>query len=172
MELKQESYLHFNDLKLLMDNYQNVVRLNTILLEQQKQIVELQKELVLNQRSILKDQGCMCERIDKVIGKIDLCSDNFKQIENCNKLLDADLHARFNDTITKVDNIRDSIDDVKLDMVKQHSGISLKLYGALGSSIAVILGLLTFLISTYDKFKILDNISDMLHKIMVFLKVV
>jgi len=159
---KSDNYLHFSDLKLLMDNYQNVVKLNTILLEQQKQIIELQKEILKNQNNILCEQTDICKKLNNVVTKMDICASHFKDIEDDYKSLDAALHSRFNDSTLKSDVIKESIDNINLDMVKQHSGISLKIYAAWGGSIAIILTLITLLTTSYSK---LESIIEMLQKL-------
>ena len=126
-----------NYLKLLMDNYQHVVQLNTILLEQQKQIVELQKEVVKNQESISKNQSNIYEKISGILpGGFKETNEN---IDNKYKCLDDAMHGRFDSTILKVEDTKTSVNSLNLDMVKQHSGITNKLYVALVGSAVVLL---------------------------------
>jgi len=169
-EPKENIYLHLSDLKLLMENYQNVVQLNTILLEQQKQIVDLQKEVVKNQENISKNQTDIYEKINAILPS------GFKEtnenIESSYKSLDSAMHGRFDATVIKVENTKSAVDTVKLDMVKQHSGITNKLYVALVGSAVIIISLLSLLITTYEKFKIMDNVHIMINKIMVFFKII
>lgn len=172
MDQKTDSYLHFSDLKLLMDNYQNVVKLNTILLEQQKQIIELQKDIIRNQAGIIKDQGSLYDKIEKVLTRLDSGTDQLKQANDNYKCLEGALHSRFDAAVIKVEDTKESIDNCKLDMIKQHSGISLRLYIALGGSIAIIITLITLLVSTYDKLSTIENIQNMIQKIMIGLNLV
>lgn len=172
MNQKSDSYLHFSDLKLLMDNYQNVVKLNTILLEQQKQIIELQKDIIKNQGGIIKDQDNLGDKVEKVITRLDLGTEQLKQVNENYKCLETSLHSRFDAAVIKVEDTKQSIDNCKLDMVQQHSGLTLRLYIALGGSIAIIITLITLLVSTYDKLNAIQNIQNMIHKIMIGLKLV
>lgn len=169
-------YLHLSDLKLLMENYQNVVQLNTILLEQQKQIVELQKEVVRNQGNISRSQTDIYDKIDGMISKVDLCPQSFKQtndnIEGKYKDLDSAMHGRFDSTVLKVESTKQAVDSVKLDMIKQHSGITNRLYVALVGSVVIILTLIGILTTAYEKVKIMENVSNMINKIMIFFKII
>jgi len=173
---KDAIHLHFSDLKLLMENYQNVVQLNTLLLEQQKQIIDLQKELVRSQTTISERQSKVHTNIDNLMNKVNSQHDTFVQLNNLvqSKASDMDtaFHGRFNTTDQKVDETKSTVSTLNVDMVKQHSGITNKLYVALGGSALIILALIGMLTTTLDKIKVLDQLHLMIDKIMIYLKIV
>ena len=176
MQDKEAIHLHFSDLKLLMENYQNVVQLNTILLEQQKQIIDLQKDLVKSQTTISDRQSKVYSNIDGLINKINAQNETFTQLNNLvqSKASDMDtaFHGRFNTTDQKVDEAKSIVTSMNLDVTKQHSGITNKLYVALVGSGLIILALIGLLTTTFERFKVLGNIHEMVDKIMHFLNVV
>lgn len=173
---KDTIHLHFSDLKLLMENYQNVVQLNTLLLEQQKQIIELQKDLVKSQTTISERQSKVYSNINDLINKIDSQTNTFVQLNNLvqSKASDMDLafHGRFNTTDQKVDEAKSSVTTMNLDMVKQHSGLTNKIYIALVGSGVIILTVLSLLVTAIERYKILGPIHDKIDSIMHFLKIV
>jgi hypothetical protein len=173
---KDAIHLHFSDLKLLMENYQNVVQLNTLLLEQQKQIIELQKELVRSQTTISSKQSQVNDNVNNIISKITAQNDTFIQLNNLvqSKASDMDIafHGRFNSTDQKVDETKSSVSTMNIDMVKQHSGLTNRIYIALVGSGVIILALIGMLTTLFEKFRDLGNIHEMIDKILVFFKIV
>jgi len=173
---KETIHLHFSDLKLLMENYQNVIQLNTLLLEQQKQIIELQKELVKSQTIISERQAKVYSNIDELVSKVNSQKDTFVQLSNLvqNKASDMDsaFHDRFNMTDKKVDDTKSAVSSMNLDMVKQHSGITNKVYIALVGSGLIVLSLLGMLTTYWEKMKLLEQLHQMINKMMIFFKIV
>lgn len=174
MPEKDAIHLHFSDLKLLMENYQNVVQLNTLLLEQQKQIIDLQKELVKSQTTISDRQSKVYSGINDLMNKVDSQHSTFVQLNNLVQSkaseLDVALHGRFNSTDQKVDETKTSVSSMNIDMVKQHSGLTNKIYIALVGSGLIILALIGMLTTSYEKFKILEHVHDVVESILMFLK--
>lgn len=169
-------HLHYSDLKLLMENYQNVIRLNTLLLEQQKQLIALQKELSKNQDVISDRQAKIRDRINKMIDKVDTQADIFKQTTSLIQVnyndLEKAMHDRFDSTVTKIEGSKNSVDLMNVDMIKQHSSITNKLYVAFVGSVLIILALIGTITSMFGKFKILEHVHEMLDKVMIFFKII
>lgn len=167
--------LHYHDLKLLMENYQNVIKLNTLLLEQQKQIIDCQKELLSNQKVISDRQSSIRDRVNKMLDKAELQADSFKQTLELSQAnysdLESAMHGRFDSTVTKIENSKGAVDSMNLEVVKQHSKITNKLYVALIGSALIILALIGMMVQTWEKFGLLQHVSSMLDKIMVFFKI-
>jgi len=169
-ESKETIHLHFSDLKLLMENYQNVVQLNTLLLEQQKQILDLQKELKNSQYSTSENQSKIFDKIENIIKSIESQSGSFQQTNSLVTNLDSALHNRFNSSDSKTEETKVAISSMNLDLTKQHSGIVNKLYVALVGSGLIILSLVGLLITTYEKLGIINHIHELVEKIVVILK--
>lgn len=177
-EQDEKLQLNYTDLRIVMETYQNVIQLNTLLVEQQKQILELQKELVKSQTSVSDKQFKINEKIESMIKKVEKETDNFhKEV----KELDAALHERFNSTEGSIHGRFDSTDgkvvetktlvnSMNLDMVKQHSGLTNKLYIALVGSGLIILALIGLLTTSVEKFSLLGHIHEMVEKIFTFMK--
>lgn len=172
-------HLHYSDLKLLMENYQNVIKLNTLLLEQQRQLLELQKDLAKNQNVISERQAKIRDKIHTMIDKVDnqyeKMTQTFPTIESSqivHKNIEDALHGRFDSTIIKIDNAKSAVDSMNLDMTKQHSGVTNKLYVALVGSALIILALIGMVTSMADKYRILHNMHEALDKIMIFFKII
>ncbi len=172
---KDTLQLHFNDLKLLMENYQNVVQLNTLLLEQQKQIIALQKELVQSQTTISDRQSKVNDKISNLISKADSQNNTFQQLNNLvqikTKDLDSAFHGRFDIEARKIDDTKALVNSMNLDMVKQHSGLTNKIYIALVGSGVIILALIGILTESLKDFKAIEVLHVMINKIMIFLKI-
>jgi len=152
--------LSYDNIRILMETYQNVVELNTILLEQHKQILNLQSKLVEKQDELAKNQKITCNQVNSINSKLDT---NYSEIKNETKDLESALHLRFNTAETKLEKIKDDIDSVKLDMIHQHAGISHKLYIALIGSVLIILTLIGMLMSGHidpSKTRTIDHFTN------------
>lgn len=157
--------LSFGDLKLLMDNYQNMIQLNTVLLEQQKHAIELQHDVIRRQENISVKQIKTCERLDVIINKIDLCVDGFQKTIETTKSSCSTVKSVI---VDKVDDTENKVDSLRLDIVNQHSKISNKIYVALGGSAVVILALVGLLMTAYGKYTILQEVHDMIQQMILF----
>jgi hypothetical protein len=160
-----DSPLKVGDLKLLMDNYQNVVQLNTILLEQQKKIIELQKELISKQEIASGKQDRICDRLDSVAEKLAICID---KIEKTNDVIYAACEGIEKNIISRVDHVDDSFSNFKLDTVKQHSGINKNVYIAWVGSATIIIALITLLISVFGKLDMIKEIHELVHELVKY----
>lgn len=157
--------LSFGDLKLLMDNYQNMIQLNTVLLEQQKHVIELQHEIIRRQDSISIKQNTTCNKLDNIATTLATCVSTLQEtIKNTTNSC-ADIESNLGN---KVGNTGNKVDSLHLDMVKQHSKITNKIYVALGGSVLVILALVGLLITAYGKYDVLTDIHEMVQRILLF----
>ena len=67
---------------------------------------------------------------------------------------------------------KSSVSTMNLDMVKQHSGLTNRIYIALVGSGIIILALIGMLTTDLDKIKFLYKLHLMIDKIMIFFKIV
>lgn len=181
MPEKNESalHLHYGDLKLVMETYQNVVQLNTLLVEQQKQILELQKEILKAQNTVSEKQYKINDRIERMIKNMEKETDNFHQevkgletaLHTRFDLVDSSIHGRFDLSDGKISDTKQSVDSMNLSMVKEHSGITNKLYVALVGSVLIVLALIGLLTTSLEKFSLIEHVHTAVEKIVLFLNI-
>jgi hypothetical protein len=161
---EQNESLKISDLKLLMDNYQNVVQLNTILLEQQKKLLELQQQLISKQNESATKQIRICDRLDTVAEKLGIC---IQKLEKTNDVVYAACEGIEGNILKRVDHVDDNFSSFKLDTIKQHTGINRNLYIAWIGTGTIILALISLLITAIEKFKLLEEVHTLLHQLVV-----
>jgi hypothetical protein len=178
-EKDENLQLNYTDLKIVMETYQNVIQLNTILAEQQKQILELQKELVKGHVLLSDRQQKITEKIDSIIKDIEKETVAFhKELS----LVTSDLHGRFNLSETnmlsrfdtsniKVVEVKDKVTKMNLDIVKDLGSLKNKMYVAYVGFGLIILTLLGVVIAAIERFSLIGHINEMVSKIITFLKI-
>ena len=172
-------HLHYADLKIVMETYQNVVQLNTILAEQQKQILELQKDLVKSQIIVSDKQQKINERIEGMIKEIEKETQKFhdelKQVSsdlhNRFNISETSMHSRFDITDGKIIESKGKLDKMNLDIVKDHGNLRNKMYVAYVGFGLIILTLLGIIVSAVERFSLIGHINEMVSKIITFLKI-
>lgn len=166
--MPDKSALTPEDIRLIMGNYQNVIQMNTILIEQQKQLLELQKQVLTKQDTISTNQNQAGGELKDIANKLDVCanasSDTNKSIQSsCEKLGDSlDNQLKSNE---------DKIDNLNVDLIKQHSGINKNIYIAWGGMASIVLGLVTLLLGMYERFEMLDDIQHLLENLAQYFNV-
>lgn len=157
---KDTSLLGLSDLRLLMDNYQNIVQMSTILLEQQKQVIDLQKNMLQKQDNISKQQYEVMNDIRTVVDKLDKCTIS---LVKSNESI-QDMYKQINNSIiVRSEKAEDKIEQLRLDSAKEHSGIVNKIYIAWGGTAAAIVSLASLFIVVYNKYDVVKDI----HKILI-----
>jgi len=127
---ENDNKLSRDDLFLLLESYKNTIQLNTTLCEQQKQI--------------LNKQNLVCDSITKILNEI-------KYLVKINTEIDYKGNQKL--VVDGIGNVKDKVDDVnntvklefsthKMDVIKDHSGITIKLYIAFGGMISIIITLI------------------------------
>lgn len=155
--------LGLSDLRLLMDNYQNIVQMNTILIEQQKQVIGLEKDILKKQDDTCKTQFFNENIINNMSNKIDNYAELLKNMNN--EMLD--LYAKLDKQIIEnSDELGDKINTIHIDNTKEHSSITNKIYIAMVASASVVLSLIALLVKTYEKYGIMSNIQEMLVEVL------
>lgn len=126
--------LNMQDLQLLLDSYKNTVELNTILVSQQKTLLEQHDQLITKQKEVCK-----------IIGD---CLDNVKN------------HAHELGNIKNLIEKSEEINTVKLS--SEHKHMNARIYGLGAGLVVIILSLITFVSKATEKLEILDNIARFL----------
>ena len=162
MAEENKSTLGLADLRLLMDNYQNIVQMNAILLEQQKQVVDLQKDILKKEDDISKTQIKVCNTMNNVASRLDVCADKFLNLTNNT----MNTYSKINDSILKnFDKVESKIESIHIDNTKEHSGITNKIYVGMVASGAAVVSLISLILVVYGKYEILSNIQNMVTEI-------
>lgn len=153
------------DIMLLMENYQNIMQMNTILQQQQKQLIDLQNKLVDKQEQILKDQGEVVRELASIGDKLLVCSKNLeetnKSIKNCCDNMEQSISG-------KLTSMNKGDEAWRLDVVKQHAGINKNVYVAWGAMGTIVLGTIALLITAYEKYAILEEVSKLINQLVQY----
>ena len=138
--------LDLTDLKIMMETYQNMVQLNTILVEQHKQILEFQQRLLIKLDNISTKQIEINDKLKSVVSEmVDLGID----IEKANECA----------TKSEISSVINT------------SGINRNIYIAWVGSFGIIASLITLFYTTINKFDTLKEINDMCIKILKHLNI-
>lgn len=158
----------FADLRMLLDYYQNIMQTNTIMLEQQKQLLITQKDMIRKGDDSFKHQMNFQSNMALVIDKTNLCIQNLSEMHN----IVTDVYTKLNNLITnKFDRIENKLEKININTTKDHGKISNKIYIALGGSITIILSLIALLNVVYSKYEIVKNIEKMTYDIFQYLNI-
>ena len=157
----------FIDLRLLLDNYQNIMQMNTVMLEQQKQLLISQKELIGKEEDTHINQIRFQSNMGSIIEKTNLCIQNLSEMHD----IVTDVYTKLNSLVTqKFDIIENKLEKIHISTIKEHGGISNKIYYALIGSVTVIISLVALLKVVYSKYEIIKNIEKMTYDIFQYLK--
>lgn len=151
--------LSFADLKLVMDNYQNLIQMNAIMLEQQKQVVDLQKDITKKHDDITKTQYQLYTTLEVIADKFETYNKNVTQFNNDAKTTFIQANDSIQGTMQTIDG---KIETVHIDNTKEFGKISNKIYVGMIGSAAIIVSLITLLMVVYDKYTIVSDIKEML----------
>ena len=158
------SYL---DLRLLLEHCQNIIQMNTIMLEQHKQLFSNQKDLISKNGNVSSNQIKCQSCLDSITEKINIYIQNMNGID---KSISA-IYEKINNLITnKLDNLEDKIDVVQTDNTKHHGRLINKFYVALGGTATIIISLIGMITMIYDKHKIIENIEKIVIEISKHVK--
>ena len=150
---------------LLMENYQNIMQMSTIVQQQQNQLIALQNKLATKQDSIAQKQDDSIHEMDKIAASIKVCSDNLaitnQSIITCCKSIEDIIGAKF-------EYLDISLNEWKVDNVKQHSAINRNVYIAWGAMGTIVLGVIALLITAYEKFALLDDVHKLLNQLIQY----
>jgi len=150
MALDQEN-LTLKDLDTLMKSYENSIKLSTIVLEQLKQIIEMQKELVGKHSDLSTKQKATCDSLTNVVNKLTELIDRFKEmkpdLENGHEHIQGDLKE-----------IKKLLTDQNLETVRNNSRILFRIHALGGAIGGAAVGLITIIVNLLSKGTTLDEI--------------
>ena len=152
-------HLNKEDLFLLMESYRNMITMHSTLVEQQKQIINLQNNMIKKQDEISLKQTKSCDQLSRITEKLGDCAENLSKtndnVQTSCTALDKSIGA-------SLDGVKDRISETKLEATKQHSGINLRIYVAMGAMATIIITILAMGGTLIEKFSLIHNMHDML----------
>ncbi len=161
------------DLYLVMESYRNNIALNTTLVEQQKQVMLLQndimdkqqelaevlKEISQNAKDILKKHEEVLKKSGETANKFEKCAEDIvckeSEIIKSQKDLDAMIEKTKTDLITSMKLDRSSC-------AQDHLALKATIKSVIGIFSAIVLGLIGLIATLFTKFNILDDFQKSL----------
>ena len=134
----QDKPMMFQDVTLLMEAYKNNIGLTTALLEQQKQVLIQQADIISNQKTINSELIVITKAIKDI---------QTSTLEKSNEI--------FKDVLT-------NYNDIRLEIVKENSTLKNMMYVAWIGCASIIASLITIIINMSSKFSILGAIANKL----------
>lgn len=150
-------HLNKEDLFLLMESYRNMITMHSTLVEQQKQIIDLQNNIIKKQDGISIKQTQSCDQLKIITEKLGQCAENLTKTNDTVNTSCNNLDKSFTSSI---DKLKTSVGDSKLELTKQHSGISTKVYVAMGLMGTIIIALVALATGLVDKYAMLQEVHD------------
>ena len=138
-----ENVLSRDDLFLMMKSYENSIRLNNTLLEQQKKLIDQHTDIIGNQ---IKANDMLTEHLTSIS----------KNTENCATFL-----------VGMKEDILEKITEHKEEDIKQFGQVRNKIYIAMGGSVLIILSLITLTISAFNKYGLIEEVQEILEQILL-----
>lgn len=150
------SYL---DLRLLLEQCQNIIQMNTIMLEQHKQLFSNQKDLINKIENISLNQIKCHSCLTLITEKINIYIHNMNDI---NKSIST-VYEKINNLITnKLNNLEDKINIIESDNIKHHSIFINKFYVAFGGTVTIIISLIGMITMIYNKHKVIEHVEQLI----------
>lgn len=147
----ETKHLSKDDLFLLMESYRNMTTMHSTLVEQQKQLMVYQSNMIQKQDEISSQQNAICNKLTRVAEKLEDC------IHILSKTKD--------DVSTKCTDIDDDLQKVAKELTEQHSGLNGKIYTSMGLMATIIIGLITMIYNLIDKYHLLNDMHITLTQI-------
>ena len=166
--MTENSSLGVDDIKLLMGHYQNTMQMTTILQEQQKQLITLQKDIIKKQDSLIDKQAENGNQLKAIAEKME---GYIVAIQRLNETIQNSCDALDDSIQAQLTSDREIFSRWKVDVVKQHSGINKNVYIGWGILTTIIISLVGMLISIYDKFSLLKEIHTILNHLAVYFNI-
>ena len=135
---EQDKSMKFQDVTLLMEAYKNNIVLTTALLEQQKQVLVQQVDIISNQKTINSELIVITKAIKDI---------QTSTLEKSNEI--------FKEVLT-------NYNDIRLEIVKENSTLKNMMYVAWIGCASIIASLITIIINMSSKFSILGAIANKL----------
>lgn len=154
--------LSSEDIKLLMGNYQNIIQMSTILLEQQKQLLSIQNQVLQKQEILTSDQNVTHTQLGGVNEKLEGCIKNIQSTHDTIQTSCVNIDKSISDKLT---DTKQQVQELKIDTVKQHASINKNVYIAWVGTGTIILALVGLLISIFDKYNTIDKIFEIVNQL-------
>lgn len=166
------------DLYLVMESYRNNIALNTTLVEQQKQVILLQNDIIDKQqeladvlKEISQNAKDLLKKQEEVLKESE---ESAKKFEKCAE----DIVCKEGDIIKTQKELETTLDKAKSDLIssmnldraacaQDHIALKGTIKSIIGTSAAIILGLIGLIATLFTKFNILDDFQkslDILNK--------
>jgi len=155
--------LNKDDLYLLMESYRNMIQMHSTLVEQQKQIIDLQNHILAKQDAIASKQTQSCDQLKGVAEKLEACAANLLKTNDTITSTSMSLDKTMSNGL---DLVKDKIGGGQLELTKQHSGINVRLYVAMGGMATIIIGLIGLLMALSGKFDLITEIHKAIHVLL------
>lgn len=163
-EFNIRSELGLSDLRLLMDNYRNIMQMNAVLLEQQKHVLELIQQLV-NKQDSLSTQALKADlHRDKIIEKL-------SDISKIHEIVKESHEKTSSMIMSKLDKAEDEAQNYSIKNTQEYHDITNKIYWAMGITAAAIVPLISLVIIVYNKYEIVGHIHDMLQQLLLYFNI-
>jgi hypothetical protein len=158
----QHSGLSPEDLKLLMGNFQNIIQMNTILVEQSKQLLAISRACSNRQENMVKDNSHVINQLKTISEKMEECANNLiatnKSVSESFKNMDGNFTKQLDSAATKHVSW-------EKDVAKQHTSINKNVYIAWIGMGTLVLGLVGLLVAAYERSTAVQEIYEIVEKL-------
>ena len=147
-----------SDLVLLMESYNNMMRMHETVLSQQTEIIEMQKKITEKQDSTITKQGTTCSKLSTVVSRLDDCAIKLKETYSA-------LNTVEDNIVYKVEDTKSIITDYSIKSIEAHSSIKNKIYlGWIGMGTLAI-GLMAIITMLLDRPNKIEEIYKVVNSI-------
>jgi hypothetical protein len=157
--IKEDDKFTKSDLVLLMESYNNMMRMHETVLNQQTEIIDMQKKITEKQDATINKQGSTCNKLNIVANRLDDCAIKLKETS-------VALNNVEDNIVYKVEDTKSIITDYSIKSIEAHSSIKNKIYlGWIGMGTLAIglVAIITMLLGRPDKieeiYKVVTSIA-------------
>ena len=157
--MPSDNRLSVEDIQLLMGNYQNIIKINTILLEQQKQLYTLCQQLIENQKDLSTDQRDLYNEIQQALKQLEVSQTHISNLNQTVKDINQSNDLNFSEARTSFDDFKDKVD-------AKHNSIIKNIYISMVGMGSIILGLISIIVTLIQKKDIIEKIYEIVMEIL------
>ena len=162
-------HLNKDDLYLLMESYRNMIDMHNTLVNQQKMMIEIQSKSTDKQELSLLQQNKNVETLNKISEKLDVC---IKTHNDLISKLTSEHEGISNKLSDGIEKLRELLNKNHLDVTKQHSTMTNKIYISMIGMATIVLALIGMAVSLIERFSILNNMQYLLNKIASYFNII
>jgi chromosome segregation ATPase len=166
------------DLYLVMESYRNNIALNTTLVEQQKQVMILQNDIIDKQQDLAEVLKEISQNAKELVKKqeevLKKTEESAKKFESCAE----EIACKESDIIKAQQTLDNTLDKARADLInsmsldraacaQDHTALKGTIKGIIGTFAAIVLGLIGLIATLFTKFNLLDDFQkslDVLNK--------